>query len=94
MHARSYEFRDVLASARAVICVQAERIADSCGYGVPLMHFEGSRSQMHDSTEIRLRKHGPDAFVEYQHEKNMVSIDRLPGLEQTLQGRVEIDGVE
>ena len=30
---------------RSVIRVDVERIADSCGYGVPLMSFEGKRTQ-------------------------------------------------
>src|SRR5881396_2463656 len=31
--------------ARSVVRVDVERIADSCGYGVPLMQFEGTRTQ-------------------------------------------------
>ena len=32
-------------AVRSVIRVEVERIADSCGYGVPLMRFEGKRTQ-------------------------------------------------
>lgn len=71
----------LLASARSVIRVDVERIADSCGYGVPLMGYEGERRQLADWTDNRLRKHGPEAIRQYQLEKNMASIDRLPGLE-------------
>jgi hypothetical protein len=73
------EFKQV--SLRVIIRIQVSRIADSCGYGVPLMHFEGERPQMEAWTENRLRRNGPDALLEYQAKKNAVSIDGLPGLE-------------
>jgi hypothetical protein len=69
------------ASARSVICIDVERIADSCGYGVPLMRYEGERSQLAAWTDNRLRKHGPEAIRQYQAEKNLASIDHLPGLD-------------
>src|SRR3954470_16621351 len=34
-------------SARAVIVVTAERVSDSCGFGVPRMALEGERTQLH-----------------------------------------------
>src|SRR5690349_9098587 len=34
------------ASARAIIVVEVTRVADSCGYAVPLMHCEGDRPQL------------------------------------------------
>jgi hypothetical protein len=71
----------LLASARSVIRMDVERIADSCGYGVPLMRYEGERRQLAEWTDNRLRKHGPEAIRQYQLEKNMTSIDRLSGLE-------------
>lgn len=78
---------EMLASARSVICVDVDRIADSCGYGVPLMRYEGERSQLTAWTDNRLRKNGPDALLHYQSEKNLASIDDLPGLLPALQGR-------
>lgn len=75
------------ASARSIICVDVDRIADSCGYGVPLMRFEGDRSQLPAWTGNRLKKHGPDAILQYQTEKNLTSIDDLPGLDPALQKR-------
>jgi hypothetical protein len=74
----------VLAAARSVICVEVERIADSCGYGVPLMKYEGERPQIPAWAENRFRKQGPDALVQYQAEKNLTSIDDLPGLDPAL----------
>src|SRR5436190_20979570 len=55
---------------RAVIVVHVERIADSCGYGVPLMSYEGQRPHMEASSAKRLRALGPDALRDYQREKN------------------------
>lgn len=71
----------MLASARSVIRIEVERIADSCGYGVPLMQYAGERRQMAEWTDNRLRKHGPEAIRQYQLEKNSMSIDHLPGLD-------------
>jgi hypothetical protein len=74
----------MLAAARSVIRVDVERIADSCGYGVPLMRYEGDRSQLPAWAENRLRKHGRDALIQYQAENNVTSIDHLGGLDPDL----------
>jgi hypothetical protein len=66
---------------RAIIVVDVTRVADSCGYGVPLMAYEGEREHSDRSNGKRLRTHGPDAFVAYQAEKNVRSIDGLPAVE-------------
>lgn len=63
-------------STRAIIRVELERIADSCGYGVPLFRYEGERSQLLEWAQRR----GPDGIRRYQAEKNAHSIDGLPGL--------------
>jgi len=62
--------------ARSVIRVQVDRVSTSCGYGVPLLSYEGERDQLLQFAERR----GPDGLVEYREEKNAVSIDGLPGL--------------
>ncbi len=67
---------------RAVIRVAVERIADSCGYGVPLMAFEGHRPQYRAWADTKLRKGGEQALDEYKAEKNAVSIDGLPALDR------------
>jgi hypothetical protein len=61
--------------------VNVTRVADSCGYGVPLMSYEGEREHQRLSAEKRLRVNGPDAFTDYQREKNTESIDGLPAVE-------------
>src|SRR5918997_848067 len=65
---------------RAIIRVHVTRIADSCGYGVPLMSYEGERPHSDLSTAKRLRVEGPDALVRYQERHNRASIDGLPAL--------------
>jgi hypothetical protein len=65
---------------RSVIRVDVDRIADSCGFGVPLMSYEGERPQSRAWTERKLAKGGPGALDDYVAEKNAVSIDGLPAL--------------
>jgi len=66
---------------RAIVEVEVSRIADSCGYGVPLMTYEGCRPHQDAWASKRLRVGGPDALVDYQREKNTRSIDELPALD-------------
>ncbi|MPZ14337.1 MAG: pyridoxamine 5'-phosphate oxidase family protein [Chloroflexi bacterium] len=60
---------------RSVIVVELDRIADSCGYGVPILQYEGERPQM----QAWLDRKGPEGVREYQAEHD-ISIDGLPGL--------------
>jgi hypothetical protein len=73
----------VTESERAIIRVDVTRVADSCGYGVPLMDYVGERPHQDLSSGKRLRVHGPEAFRDYQAEKNLLSIDGLPAVELT-----------
>ena len=59
---------------RAVVRVHVERIADSCGYGVPLMEFVGERPQR----EAWLAHKGADGVRDYVRDRNTESIDGLP----------------
>jgi len=61
---------------RAIIVITVRRIADSCGFGVPLLQFQGNRSQL---AAWATRK-GPDGLARYQQEKNGTSIDGLPAV--------------
>lgn len=65
---------------RTVIRIDVDRIADSCGYGVPLMHYEGQRPQLRAWAERKLAKQGPTALEDYKDDNNAVSIDGLPAL--------------
>jgi hypothetical protein len=66
---------------RAIVVVDVERVADSCGYGVPLMGYEGTRPHQDAWAAKKLRVGGPDALIDYQREKNARSIDGLPAVE-------------
>ena len=72
---------EVPESHRAIILVRVTRIADSCGYGVPLMDYVGERPHQAASSAKRVRVHGPSAYEDYQREKNAASIDGLPAVE-------------
>jgi len=63
-------------SMRAIIVVEVTRVADSCGYGVPLMSYQGDRSQLNAWAE----KKGTEGLKQYRRDKNRVSLDGLPGV--------------
>jgi len=63
-------------SIRSIIVVDVTRVADSCGYGVPLMKYEGERKQHFAWAE----KKGTEGLEAYRKEKNSRSIDGLQGL--------------
>jgi hypothetical protein len=65
-----------LDGVRSLIVVELDRIADSCGYGVPEMTLVGDRTQL---TTWAARK-GVDGIAEYQRERNATSIDGLAGI--------------
>ena len=67
---------DDLAGVRSVIVVEADRIATSCGYGVPLMTYEGDRRTLPAWAE----KKGPEAIEAYWRDRNAESIDGLPAV--------------
>jgi hypothetical protein len=67
---------------RSVVVVHVTRIADSCGYGVPLLSYEGERPHGEKWAAKKLRSGGPEALAAYQREKNAQSLDGLPGVEQ------------
>lgn len=72
---------EVPEAKRAIVIVSVERIADSCGYGVPLMRNEGQRPHFSLWAGKQLRAKGPDALLDYQRENNTLSIDGLPGVD-------------
>jgi hypothetical protein len=68
------------AGARSIVSITVERIADSCGYGVPLMSSEGTRTQQMAWIRAQLRK-SPNGVLDYARELNAASIDGLPAIE-------------
>lgn len=67
---------------RAVIVIEVERIADSCGYAVPLYEFVGERPQLTAWADNK----GEDELRRYRAQKNRTSIDGLPGLPSAGEG--------
>jgi hypothetical protein len=61
---------------RSVVLVELERVADSCGYGVPLFEFASERTQL----PAWARRKGEGGIARYKGQKNRESIDGLPGL--------------
>jgi pyridoxamine 5'-phosphate oxidase-like protein len=68
-------------AVRSVIEVEVARVADSCGFVVPKMAYEGERDQLYRYADNRLRKEGPDAVRAYVTTRNAESIDGLTGLD-------------
>ena len=62
---------------RSIAAAAAERVADSCGYGVPLMRFEAHRPTMDEWA----RRKGAGGIARHQQERNRRSIDGLPGVD-------------
>jgi hypothetical protein len=79
--ARRCGFADLPLGYRSIVLVDVQRVADSCGYGVPLMSYQGERPHQRLSAEKRLRTKGPDGFTDYQRKKNAESIDGLPAVD-------------
>ncbi|MEI2766655.1 MAG: pyridoxamine 5'-phosphate oxidase family protein [Dermatophilaceae bacterium] len=61
---------------RSVIVVDVQRVADSCGYAVPLMDFVADRTVL----DLHQEHKGASAYAAYAEGTNARSIDGLPGL--------------
>lgn len=59
---------------RSVIRVDVSRVADACGYAVPLMTLDAER----DVLDLHNAKKGSERLARYRVERNAVSIDGLP----------------
>jgi hypothetical protein len=64
--------------ARNIIFVDIERIADSCGWGVPFYEFKGEREQLRRWVDNRPL----EEWAERRYVSNAESIDGLPGLQR------------
>ena len=76
-----FEQPAVEAAQRSVVLVDVTRVADSCGYGVPLMRLEGLRPHADAWAAKKVRVGGEQALLDYQREKNTLSLDGLPAVE-------------
>ena len=76
------EFRALISAfspkvgVRSIVVIDVTRIGDSCGFGVPLMDYEGDRTHLITWAERK----DPAGLTAYKREKNMASIDGLQGL--------------
>jgi hypothetical protein len=61
-------------STRQIIVAEISKVQTSCGFGVPLFHYEGERSLHFDWAE----KKGEQGLRDYVNEKNGRSLDGLP----------------
>jgi pyridoxamine 5'-phosphate oxidase-like protein len=61
---------------RSIVVVDVDRIADSCGYSVPLLEYVEDRDILDTSQSRR----DPEYYDGYAVERNAVSLDGLPGL--------------
>jgi hypothetical protein len=77
----AFDEPEISESRRAVVRAEVTRIADSCGYGVPLMSYEGERPHQHAWASKKLRVGGAEAFLDYKREKNAQSLDGLPAVD-------------
>jgi Pyridoxamine 5'-phosphate oxidase len=75
-----FEDASIPEARRSIVVVDVERVSDSCGYGVPLMDFQGLRDHHARSSAKKLRLLGPDGYEEARRETNRMSIDGLPAL--------------
>jgi Pyridoxamine 5'-phosphate oxidase len=69
-------FGEASPGTRAIIRVRVHRIADTCGFGVPLLEYRAQRPQL----SAWASRKGPDALRDYQRQNNAASIDGLPAL--------------
>jgi hypothetical protein len=69
---------------RAIVLVEVVRVADACGYGVPLMKHEGHRPHADLWAAKKVRVGGSEALLDYQRDKNSLSIDGLPAVDLPL----------
>jgi hypothetical protein len=81
----AFEEPEIDTTRRAIVRVEVTRIADACGFGVPLMDHVGPRTNATKWAEGKLRKDGPDAMDKYKTAKNTASIDGLPAWPGTQQ---------
>ncbi len=61
-----------LPGARQIIVLSVETVQTSCGFSVPLFHFEGDRTTMEQWVNS---KGGEEGLLEYRRQKNTRSID-------------------
>ena len=77
----AFEDPSIPEARRSIVRVDVARISDSCGYGVPLMQYEGRRPHSTLSARKRLRTKGSEGYEAYVVRRNARSLDGLPALD-------------
>jgi hypothetical protein len=65
---------DLLPGTRQIIVLDIEQVQTSCGFGVPLLDYQGDRQTLLDWAKAK----GEEGIQQYQQQKNQHSIDGLP----------------
>ncbi len=63
----------ILPATRQIIVADIYKVKSSCGFGVPLYHYEEERDHAFKWAE----KKGEEGLADYKKEKNMISMDGL-----------------
>lgn len=64
---------ELLPGARQIIFAKIHQVQTSCGFGVPLYHYEGDRNTL---KQWAIKK-GEEGVAAYHREKNATSIDGI-----------------
>jgi hypothetical protein len=67
---------------RSIVLIDVQRVSDSCGYGVPLMSFEGHREHHALSSAKKVRTMGTEKYERFQRTRGARSLDGLPALSE------------
>jgi hypothetical protein len=65
---------ELLPGTRQIILIQIAQVQTSCGFGVPLLVYQGDRPTLIDWAKAK----GEEGVQAYQRQKNQQSIDGLP----------------
>jgi len=77
----AFEDPSIPEARRAIVDVEVTRVADSCGYRVPLMAYEGEREHLPLSSAKRLRTTGgAEVLRRFEATRNARSLDGLPAV--------------
>lgn len=79
--AAGFEHLSIDEARRALVTVDVARVSDACGYGVPLMAYEGRREHHALSSAKKLRVKGEAGYEQYKLTKNARSLDGLPAVD-------------
>jgi hypothetical protein len=80
MEQAAFDEPSIPEARRAIILVDVTRVADSCGYGVPLMAYEGARQHHALSSAKKVRTMGVEEYHDFQARRGARSLDGLPAL--------------